>query len=85
MRVTHSNGNIFAELGLRDPEEHLQKSKLVAAISDAIKVRGLTQADAGKIMGVSQSDLSKLVRGRTMSFTLDRLVQCSTSLEWTST
>ena len=74
MRVTHSSGNVFADLGLPNPEELLQKTKLVVAISDAIKARGLTQSDAGKIMGVSQPDLSKLLRGRTMSFTLDRLV-----------
>ena len=74
VRVTHSSGNVFADLGLPNPEELLQKSKLVVAISDAIKARGLTQSDAGKIMGVSQPDLSKLLRGRTMSFTLDRLV-----------
>ena len=72
--VTHGSGNVFADLGLPNPEELLQKAKLVVAISDAIKARGLTQSDAGKIMGVSQPDLSKLLRGRTMSFTLDRLV-----------
>ena len=74
VRVTHSSGNVFADLGLPNPEVLLQKTKLVLAISDTIKARGLTQADAGKIMGVSQPDLSKLLRGRTVSFTLDRLV-----------
>ena len=74
VRVTHGSGNFFADLGLSNPEELLLKTKLVLAISDAIKARGLTQSEAAKIMGVSQPDLSKLLRGRTMSFTLDRLV-----------
>jgi predicted XRE-type DNA-binding protein len=65
---------VFADLGLPNPEELLQKSKLVVAISDAIKDRGMSQIEASKLIGVSQPDLSKLLRGRTMSFTLDRLV-----------
>jgi len=74
MSVTDGIGNFLADLGLPDPEEPLQKSKLAVAISDAIKARGHTQSVAGKIMGVIQPDLFKLQRGRTMSFTLDRLV-----------
>jgi predicted XRE-type DNA-binding protein len=43
-------------------------------MSDAIDLRGLTQTEAAKIMNISQPDLSKLLRGRTMSFSIDRLV-----------
>jgi predicted XRE-type DNA-binding protein len=73
MTVTPSCGNVFADLGLENPEELLQKSKLVVAIQDAMVDRGLNQSRAAKLMNVNQPDLSKLLRGRTTSFTLDRL------------
>jgi len=41
VRVTHSSGNVFADLGLPNPEELFHKTKLVVALSDAIKARVL--------------------------------------------
>jgi predicted XRE-type DNA-binding protein len=80
MRVTHGSGNVFADLGLPNPEELLYKSKLVVAIQDLMKDLRLNQSAAAKLMGVSQPDLSKLLRGRTMSFTVDRLYLMLTQL-----
>ncbi len=71
--MTPSCGNVFADLGLANPEELLQKSRLVVAIQDAMRDRGLNQTNAAKLMKVNQPDLSKLLRGRMTSFTLDRL------------
>jgi len=73
-KVTRSTGNVFADLGLPNPEELLLKTKLVLAISDAIKAQSLTQSEAAKIVGLTQADLSKLLRGRSFSITLDELV-----------
>lgn len=80
IRVTHGSGNVFADLGLPNPEELLYKSKLVVAIQDAIDDLGLTQRAAARWVGVSQPDLSKLLRGRTMSFTVDRICDMLTRL-----
>ncbi len=44
--VEASNGNVFADLGLPNPEERLPKAKLSILISRAIAARGLTEAQA---------------------------------------
>jgi predicted XRE-type DNA-binding protein len=71
--VTESNGNVFADLGLKNPEEHLAKAELVQRISDVIAERKLTQARAAKLLGVDQPKISALLRGRLDGFSIERL------------
>ena len=73
VRFTRSSGNVFADLELDNPEELLQKSRLVSVVGAVIKRRRLTQVKVAEITGVAQPDLSKLLRGRTSGFSLDRL------------
>ncbi|MDP1730812.1 MAG: helix-turn-helix transcriptional regulator [Devosia sp.] len=67
------SGNVFADLGIPNPEEHRAKSRLVAKISAVIRERGLTQAEAATITGVPQPKISGLVRGQFRDFSSDRL------------
>lgn len=64
---------MFEDLGLDNPEELLQKSRLVSVIDAVIRKRRLSQVKAAEMMGVSQPDLSKLLRGRTSGFSIERL------------
>ena len=73
IEVTPSCGNVFADLGLPDPELLLAKAKLSIKIERLIKERRLTQKQAAKLMGLTQSNVSDLLRGRLDSFTLDHL------------
>lgn len=73
VRITRSSGNVFADLGLDNPEELLQKSRLVSVIDAVIRKRRLSQVKAAEMMGISQPDLSKLLRGRTTGFSIERL------------
>lgn len=73
VRITRSSGNVFADLGLDNPEELLQKSRLVSVIDAVIRKRRLSQVKAAELMGISQPDLSKLLRGRTAGFSIERL------------
>lgn len=70
---TPSSGNVFEDLGLDNSEELLQKSRLVSVIDAVIRRRRLSQLKAAGMMGVSQPDLSKLLRGRTDGFSIERL------------
>jgi predicted XRE-type DNA-binding protein len=70
------SGNVFADLGLANPEEELLKAKLVREIRAIIKRRRLTQEMAAAFMGVKQPDVSAIINGRTGKFTLDRLARC---------
>lgn len=72
--VTRGSGNIFADLGLPDADEHMLKARLVIYIDKMIEQAGLNQQAAAKKMGVSQPDVSNLLRGRFEGFSLERLL-----------
>lgn len=75
MSVTRGSGNVFADIGLPNPEEHLAKAQLVSMIDDVIQTRGLTQADAAELMGIDQPKVSHLLRGRFHGFSTHRLME----------
>ena len=74
-KVTEGSGNVFADLCLPNPERCLEKAEIVYQISEIIKNRGLTQAEAAKILGVDQPQVSALMRGRFYRFSLERLLR----------
>src|SRR4051795_11770562 len=71
--VEASRGNVFADLGLKNPEEFLAKAELVQRISDIIAERKLTQAGAARLLGIDQPKVSALLRGKLEGFSIDRL------------
>jgi predicted XRE-type DNA-binding protein len=80
VRVEESSGNVFADLGFVNPEQELLKARLTLEIYRTIKRRGLTQAKAGEILGVKQPHVSNLMRGRSGSFSVGRLMEFLTAL-----
>ena len=70
-----SSGNVFADLGLPNPDQELLKANLTLQIVRAINARKLTQAKAGKILGIPQPHVSDLMRGRARAFSTERLMQ----------
>ena len=44
--ITESSGNVFADLGLPNPEQELLKARLTLQIYHLIRQRGLTQVQA---------------------------------------
>lgn len=78
--VTRGSGNVFADLGLANPEERLAKAELALAIARAIKERGLTQREAAALMGIDQPKVSHVLRGRLADFSTERLMSFLTGL-----
>jgi predicted XRE-type DNA-binding protein len=72
-RSTKSRGNVFADIGIPDAQEHLAKADLVIGIANLIKSKGLSQAQAGALIGAAQPDVSRLLRGHFEGFSYDRL------------
>lgn len=70
-----SSGNVFADLGVDNPEEALAKSELARQIAKLIKKKKLTQKQAAEILGIDQPKISALIRGRLRSFSLERLIR----------
>ena len=71
--IEGSSGNVFADLGLNNPEELLAKAELVQRIADIIAERKLTQVRAAKLLGIDQPKVSALLRGKLDGFSTDRL------------
>lgn len=66
--------NVFADLGLPNPEERLLKAQLMYAINTEIKRRKLSQQKAAKLAGLTQPELSRIAHGR-VNFSTDRLIE----------
>ena len=75
-----SSGNVFADIGVRDPEEMLVKAELSARIVDIVRARGLTQVAAAKLLGVDQPRVSALFHGQIRQFSVERLMRFLTAL-----
>ena len=73
IKVQVSSGNVFADLGLPNPEEMLVKAELASKIGEIIETRSLTQMDAAEILGIDQPKVSALIRGRLAGFSTERL------------
>jgi predicted XRE-type DNA-binding protein len=74
------SGNVFADLGLANPEQEQLKAHLTLQIYRVIKARKLTQAQAGEIIGVAQPQVSLLMRNRSGNFSVERLMSFLTAL-----
>jgi predicted XRE-type DNA-binding protein len=79
-RVTESGGNIFADLGLPNPEQELLKAQLTLQIHAILKDSDMTQAEIAKILGVRQPQVSLLMRNRAGNFSVGRLMEFLTAL-----
>ena len=69
------SGNVFADIGLPNAEEHLVKAQLVYRIDALMKARDLKQVAAAKLFGVKQPDVSKMLRGDFRQFSVERLLR----------
>jgi predicted XRE-type DNA-binding protein len=79
-KIEESSGNVFADLGLSNPEERLTKADLAMQITDTIRARRLTQAKAATLFGIDQPKISRLLRGQLSGFSTDRLIHFLTLL-----
>ena len=82
VQVERSSWNVFADLGLPNPEEHLVKATIALAIARNIRERSLTREQAGAILGLTQPKVSDLIRGRLDKFALDQLLRYLCKLDY---
>jgi predicted XRE-type DNA-binding protein len=78
--VTESSGNVFADIGLPEPEEELTKAQLASHIRQVIKRHRLTQVAAAAQMDIDQPKVSALLNGRLTNFSSERLMRLLTAL-----
>ena len=70
-----SSGNVFADIGLPNADEHRIKAELVLKIDGLMRERGLKQVEAAGLFGVKQPDVSKMLRGDFRQFSVERLMR----------
>jgi predicted XRE-type DNA-binding protein len=73
IKVEKSSGNVFADLGVANPEEALAKAELARRISQIISKRHMSQNEAATLLGIDQPKVSALMRGRLSGFSTERL------------
>ena len=77
VRVRHSTGNVFRDLGFGEDEaENLKiRADLMIELTKLIEAQELTQAAAAKLLGVTQPRVSDLMRGKIDRFSVDSLIE----------
>ena len=66
--------NIFADLGLDQPDELKARAELLHQVGSLIKASKLTQKEVAKKLGITQSKVSMLISGRLSAFSTDTLL-----------
>ena len=78
--IEAGSGNVFADIGLPNPEERLAKADLAIRIAAAIRGRRLTQVRAARLLKIDQPKVSRLLRGQLSGFSTERLMHFLTLL-----
>ncbi len=80
LTIVPSSGNIYADLGLPNPEERRTKAALARQIDAILAERKLTQRAAAGLLGIPQPKVSNLLSGRLGGFSVERLMAFLTAL-----
>lgn len=75
VKITKSSGNVYADLGIKNPDEHALKAELVRRIAAQLQSEGLSQTEAAKRLGIAQPDVSRMLRGHFEQFSAERLIR----------
>lgn len=82
IEIQESGGNVFADLGLPNPEELQAKAALAYQINRIIEKRRLSHPEAATVLGVDLSVISSLIHGRLSEFSYERLIHFLNSLDY---
>ena len=79
--IIPSSGNVFADIGIANPERHMAKAELAQQINGIIEKRGLKQAEAAAILAINQPKVSALSCGNLTGFSVERLISFLNKLD----
>ncbi len=78
--IEHGSTNVYADLGIADPEEMLVKAQLATKIAEIVKRRKLTQTQAAELLGMAQPKLSNMLRGQFRGISEAKMLEYLTKL-----
>jgi predicted XRE-type DNA-binding protein len=73
--IVEGSGNVFRDVGLRDPDTKLIKADLAAEIIRVLRTAKLSNVSAAQRAGVAETDISRIRHADLNRFTIDRLVR----------
>jgi predicted XRE-type DNA-binding protein len=68
-----SSGNVFADLGLPNPEERMAKALLSIVVEREIERKGLAPGAAAELLGCTPAELARVLRGDLQDFAMEQL------------
>jgi len=80
IEIIKGSGNVFRDLGFKNPEKEMLKTKIATCIEEEINRLGLSQTNAAALLGIAQSKLSLIVRGRLKAFSVYFLLNLMSKL-----
>ena len=80
VKMVRGSGNVFRDLGSREPEARnlVLRSEIMIRIEEFVERSGMTQARAAARLGLTQPRLNALLKGKIDQFSLDALVNVAT-------
>jgi predicted XRE-type DNA-binding protein len=78
--ILRGSGNVFADLGFPDPDEHLLKADIVWGMQKVIDGKGLTCEEAALKMGLERGSLEEILQGRFREYPVERLLRLINAL-----
>lgn len=69
-----STGNIFADLGLDNPEELQARGMIGFHVVELLKSKEMKQRQIAELLEIKQAEVSHLLNGHFSRFTIDKLL-----------
>jgi len=66
--------NIFADIGLKDAEEHLVRAQIGVEVLRILQARNLKQREIATLLGIKQTEVSHLMNGHFSRFSEGKLL-----------
>lgn len=63
MKTEKTSGNVYADIGMANPEQMLKKARIVAQINQVITCSEGRTSRAASIIGLSETQLKELLHG----------------------
>ena len=80
LTIEASSGNAYADLGMADAQEMLDKAKLASKIGDIIRRQNITQQQAAELLAMPQPKVSKLLSGQFRGISEAKMLECLSRL-----
>src|SRR6267142_3301815 len=81
IKFEEGSGNVFADLGLRNPDQLLARAQIGFHVFKILEGRKLKQREIAEVLGIAQPDVSHLMNGHYSRFTTDKLLDFLKRLE----